>query len=439
MGGRLHLGDLSQVMAARYGDRVLVEAADGRVGPLDRLRWTGRALHEDVRHLAAAWRAARFPTGATVLLVLENRADVVVVLLALCRAGLVPAPVNPLLKREEIQAVAEATGALGAVVDLARLDLVRNAMGSVRIAVMDGEADGTFDVSGWRFGHPGARAPKGRLDPQKTAIYLTTSGTTGRPKAAALTSRGLLAPFAVVAALPLGRIRAPRGERDRLLSSLPLSHAMGLTAMLGCLSAGVRWMHLPHFRAEKVLDAIERLRANVFVGVPTMYADMETAGAAVRNLSTVQLWISAADRMSEDRARRFQQYGAMVMLAGRPMGPAAFVDIYGMVELSGPAAIRLFLPSPRGMSLRTPFRLLPGMEARTVDTHGGATGFGRVGELQFCGVGVLREYRGYARAGPDAEGWFSSGDHGQVWPGKLFTFAGRHRDRLKVGGFSVFP
>jgi acyl-CoA synthetase (AMP-forming)/AMP-acid ligase II len=418
---------------------VLVEAADGRAGPLDRLQWTGCVLHEDVQHLAAAFRAAGFPSGATVLVVVENSADLLLYLLGLCRAGFVPAPVNPRLKGEEIEAVAEATGALGALVDLSRLDLVRHTNAGARIAVVDGEGDGVFDLQGWRYRHPGARIPEGRLDPGKTAIYLTTSGTTGRPKAAALGSRGLLAPFSLLAALPFGRTRAPRGERDRLLSALPLTHAMGLAVMLGSLSTGIRWMHLPQFDPEVVLDAIERRRANVFVGVPTMFADLEAAGCAERDLSRVQLWISGADRMLEDRARRFQEYGAAVVLAGRPMGRAIFVDTYGMVELSGPAALRVFFPAPPGLSLRTPYRLLPGMEARAVDAEGGGVGFGRVGELQFRGVGVLREYRGHASAGPDAAGWFSSGDHGRVWPGKLFTFAGRHRDRLKVGGFSVFP
>src|SRR5262249_30322388 len=36
-------------------------------------------------------------------------------------------------------------------------------------------------------------------------------------------------------------------------------------------------------------------------------------------------------------------------------------------------------------------------------------------------------------------GWFPTGDLAKVWPGGLFTFMGRSRDRLKVGGFSVFP
>jgi fatty-acyl-CoA synthase len=36
-------------------------------------------------------------------------------------------------------------------------------------------------------------------------------------------------------------------------------------------------------------------------------------------------------------------------------------------------------------------------------------------------------------------GWFPTGDLAKVWPGGFYSFMGRSRDRLKVGGFSVFP
>jgi acyl-CoA synthetase (AMP-forming)/AMP-acid ligase II len=55
------------------------------------------------------------------------------------------------------------------------------------------------------------------------------------------------------------------------------------------------------------------------------------------------------------------------------------------------------------------------------------------------GLSVLRGYEGNPEASPDPDGWFPTGDLAKVWPGGLFTFMGRSRDRLKVGGFSVFP
>ncbi|MEZ4265720.1 MAG: fatty acid--CoA ligase family protein [Myxococcota bacterium] len=76
---------------------------------------------------------------------------------------------------------------------------------------------------------------------------------------------------------------------------------------------------------------------------------------------------------------------------------------------------------------------------RVVDEAGRKLAMGKPGELQFRGVRVLQHYRGNPGAGPDADGWFSTGDLGRTGPGGLLVFSGRRRDRLKVGGFSVFP
>lgn len=77
-----------------------------------------------------------------------------------------------------------------------------------------------------------------------------------------------------------------------------------------------------------------------------------------------------------------------------------------------------------------------------VDEDGAVLGSGDTGELQFRGPGVLEGDEGDEGrdvAGPDPDGWLSTGDHGRTFPGGLFQVSGRARDRLKVGGFSVFP
>ena len=422
--GTADLGGFSALLAERYGDRILLEDLWDPPGPLGRRRWTARELEHDVARLAGGLREAGLADGA-LLLVLDNRVDLLVWLLATVRAGAIAVPVNARLEAEEIAIVAEATGATAAVTDAERHEVTAEAVARV----------GTVED----LPSLGTPCPPGPPDPGRVAVYLTTSGTTGKPKAAALTSRGLLGPFGWLATMPVGRERGPRAQRDQVLSALPLTHVMGIAVGLGALSAGVHWLHRPRFDAAALLDDLEALRPNVFVGVPTMYVDLEEAGAHARDLSSVQLWFSGADRMPEDRALRFQGLGASVVLAGRPLGRSAFVDTYGMVELSGPAAVRIFLPSPDRLVLKTPHRLLPGVQARAVDEQGAPMRWGRVGELAFRGPGVLRGYRGHARSGPDEDGWFRSGDFGRVWPGGWFTFAGRRADRLKVCGFSVFP
>jgi HIP---CoA ligase len=111
-----------------------------------------------------------------------------------------------------------------------------------------------------------------------------------------------------------------------------------------------------------------------------------------------------------------------------------------MVELSGPAAVRLYPPSPVGSLPAPSFAVtLPGVRLRVVDEDGQPVPRGTVGELQWSGPNVLEGYEGHADAGPDADGWFGSGDQGRLLRAGLFQFAGRSKDRLKVGGFSVFP
>jgi fatty-acyl-CoA synthase len=430
-GRGVHLGELPQVLAGRYGRRNAVEDLARTPGLDHAAARTFDDVEEATARLAAAHEAAGRGHGDRVLVLLDNRLDIILHLFALARLGAVPVPVNHRLTRPEVAAVTEATDAVAAVADT---DLVSLLPDDLEVADVD-------ELATWLREHPDARREASDdLDPDDLAVLMTTSGTTGVPKAAALTSRGLLSSLGRLVLAPVGQQVGIRRDRDRALAVLPLTHVMGLSVLLGTLCAGIPLIRRGQFDADEVLDLLEQRRPNVVVAVPTMYADLERAGAADRDLSSVQLWVSSADVLPADRARRFQRYGAAARVGGRGIGSSLFVDIYGMVELSGGAAIRVFPPSPVGTLPAPSFAVrLPGMRVRAVDEDGAPVGFGTVGELQFRGAGVLRGYEGRDDVGPDAHGWFPTGDQGRVWPGGVFQFAGRGRDRLKVGGFSVFP
>ena len=430
---RDHLGSFTAALAARHGTRPAVRDPQ----PTPGLHTGGLRTFDDLeRHvglLAAAHEELGRREGDRVVVAVDNRIDTLLHASALARLGCVAALVNPRLTADEAQHVAEAAAAVAAVGDAAVLE--RLDLGAV-VATASTEALGQLVVDGLADGSIAPRGARPR-DPGEVSLLLATSGTTGFPKAAALTSRGLLGFSGLLARLPVGHGRGPRAGRDRVLAPLPLAHVMGFAVMLNSLAAGVEVIHLPRFDAEEVLDAIERDRPNMVVMVPTMYADLEAAGADDRDLSSVQLFCSAADAMPDARARRFQRRGALATVAGLRVAPAAFADGYGMVELSGLAAVRLFPPS--WVPLPAVAVVSPSLEARTVDEDGEPTRPGALGELQFRGSSVLRGYEGRPDAGPDHDGWFSTGDRARLWPGGVLQFAGRERDRLKVGGFSVFP
>ena len=103
-----------------------------------------------------------------------------------------------------------------------------------------------------------------------------------------------------------------------------------------------------------------------------MYRMMDEAGAEHRDLSSVRLWASGADAMPDDLARRFKKLGATTHAAalGRPVGEAAFVEGYGMVELGGGVAAKV-LPPPAARRLAGSSGCpLPGYHMRVVDDDG---------------------------------------------------------------------
>jgi acyl-CoA synthetase (AMP-forming)/AMP-acid ligase II len=447
-GGGLPLGELTRVLADAYGDRPAIAAEAATPGLPQRLR-TYAALDEDVGRLAAAFAAASLGWSQTVAILCANRIDVLLHVLALSRAGCVPLPLNARLRPDEQAAAISAAGAQALVADadaaaplLPLAAPLPGADAARPLRVLWTGAGGAppgdgFDLAAWLAAHPHQSARPASLSADAPGILLCTSGTTGMPKVARLSSRALLGALGRVHALPVGHRRWLRPGRDVVIVALPLTHVMGLGTMVGSLCAGVKIIHLERFDAARVLERIEKDQPNVFVGVPTMYADLEIAGAEQRDLSSIELWVSAADAMPPDRARRFQSYGALVRPAGWRLGTAAFADVYGMVELSGPAAVRFYPPGPRGRELPAVGMVLPGFSARVIDADGKPRRIGGTGELQLKGKGVFAGYEG--SGGVPDDGWFPTGDVARLGPAGTFAFVGRTADRIKVGGFSVFP
>ena len=92
----------------------------------------------------------------------------------------------------------------------------------------------------WRTPLPAAAAAAGAAlpDPESLACLLYTSGTSGRPRAAMLTHRALLANIEQAAQVDA----ADDPGDDVVLGVLPLFHVYGLNAVLGrCCASGRSW------------------------------------------------------------------------------------------------------------------------------------------------------------------------------------------------------
>jgi acyl-CoA synthetase (AMP-forming)/AMP-acid ligase II len=142
-------------------------------------------------------------------------------------------------------------------------------------------------------------------------------------------------------------------------------------------------------------------------------------------------------------AKEFKRYGATVTLPlVGPLGEAAFVEGYGMVEVGGGVAAKVSLPGiSLGVGDSLGFRL-PGYRFRVVDDDGEDVSMGEVGELWIKGPGVLTGYWNAPGATAEAlsdDGWLRTGDLVRSGPLGTIVFAGRRKYLIKSGGFSVYP
>ncbi len=393
------LGTVMTSLARLHGNRPLAEEPSGGI------RVTYRQADKRICRWSGGIRR-RVDVGDRVLIHTDNSYEQFLLCLATARAGAIAVPVNPQMRPEEVAHVIDDSGASLVI--------------SAATDVDDGD--------------PCTEAHA--ADPDDVAALFYTSGTTGTPKGVALTHRALVAQV-------LGGVVWPtRLHRDEAVFSLPIAHIMGFATLMGLACAGIPSYVLPSFRADVVLETIERRRSTIFIGVPAMYRMMFEAGAESFDLGSVRVWGSGADVMPEDLARAFKGFGATVSLPlVGALGEATFVEGYGMVEVGGGVATKVsppFLSVGLGETVGFP---LPNYRMRVVDDDGDDVGAGKVGELWVRGPGVLKGYWNAPEATADTvtpDGWLRTGDLARRGPFGSVFFVGRKKDVIKHGGYSVY-
>lgn len=386
-------------LAELHGDANLV-TEDGENG----LELTYHQAADLVARAAGSIRG-RINPGDRVVVGTPNGYGLFLLTLAVARAGGVAVPVNPTSRPEEIDHIVADSGAT--------------------LVLRSFEHEVAAD--------PVAAVACSRDD---VAALFYSSGTTGRPKGARLSNHALIHQAAVAAAFSALR------TRTEVVSGMPVAHIAGYSMLAQLASLGLPIYLLRRFRPDTALDAIESRRAGMFIGVPAMYRMMLEAGAADRDLSSIRVWASGADVMPFELAHRFQSMGSLFRLpaTGRRIGGAMYIEAYGMVELGGAVALKILPPLPA-----LPFPglmgvLMPGYRMRVIDDVGRDVSRGEVGELVVRGPGIMRGYHG--QHDPEEtftpDGWLRTGDLARSHPCRMVEFAGRKKDVIKHGGYSVF-
>lgn len=273
--------------------------------------------------------------------------------------------------------------------------------------------------------HPSSPLPA--VAPERRAMILYTSGTTGKPKGVVTTHENIAAQIT-----SLVQAWGWTGD-DRILEVLPLHHIHGIVNVISCaLWVGAVCEIFPGFDVQKVWDRIAQGGLTLFMAVPTIYVKL------------IDAWEKAADadrqRMSEGCARM------RLMVSGSAALPVPTLERWK--EISGHVLLERYGMTEIGMGLSNSLHgqrfpgcvgtPLPGVEARLMEL-GAPAAPGTPGEIEIRGKTVFLEYWRRPEETKKAfrDGWFLTGDVAVVENG-IYRILGRSSvDIIKTGGYKV--
>jgi long-chain acyl-CoA synthetase len=387
---------------------------------------TGRGLTYRQVDAAAQAQARRLADagvapGDRVGVRLPTSVDFVVAFFGALRAGAVVVPLSPQVPGPELAKLLEHSGAKVVVQRDADEDLPDGVSGLTPV----GDPDG-----GGEFADAGRSG-------EDIAVVSYTSGTTGPPRGVMLSHRALLANLEQISG-----VEGVLEHDDRVLITIPLFHVYGLgPGLLQAAAVGATAVLSERFEAQRTLDDCAEHRVTSITGVPTMYGEFAALGADElrRGLATVRRMTSGAAPLHPKVLGAIREATGLDVYEG-----------YGLTECAPVVTSTLVTGYPKPGSVGRP---LPGIELRLVDSDGTDQAVpldpddvddvfeaeGETGLVSIRGANLFSGYWPDGGHGPDAEGWFRTGDVGYLDTDGDLHLVDRANDLIIVNGFNVFP
>jgi O-succinylbenzoic acid--CoA ligase len=427
----VHFGDrVVRCFADRPADtyavfeRALARCATKEAVVAGELRLTYRDLEEIVDRTAAGFAQLGVRANDRIGVLVGNRAEYIVTVLAALRIGAIAVPIGTRLVADEIHYILGHCGANLLIYESEQGATVA-ALGPLpglrhRICCPSPAAGIAFD--GLPLDAP--KLPARQAAPEEdTAFILYTSGTTGRPKGAILTH------FNVAHSLRHFELAQALGPHERSLLAVPGTHVTGLVAIiLSMFNVGGAVLVLPAFRVQQFLELAARERMTHTVLVPAMYnLCLLDPGFTRHDLSAWRLGSYGGAPMPE----------VSISALGAKLPHLSLMNGYGATETASPTSVT---PIGEALERRDTIGLpLHCAEVIVVDEHGRELPAGSSGEIWIKGPMVIPGYwqDPEATAASFTGGFWHSGDVGFADAEGYLHLLDRKKDIINRGGYKV--
>jgi benzoate-CoA ligase len=393
----------------------------------DRTVLTYRQLDEATSAFAHVLARHGVKPEQRVLLCLQDTVDFPVCFLGAIKAGVIPVPVNTLMKPSDYEYMLNDSRAPLAVVSAALLpsfEAIRPRTRDLQHLLTAGGQSTAADSLSQCLGSASSDFTVADTTCDDHCFWLYSSGSTGAPKGTVHVHSSL-----VQTAELYGRPIVGVTTSDVCFSAAKLFFAYGLGNSLSFPMAVGATTILMAERATPtaVFERLVRHQPTVFGGVPTLYAGL-LASPDLPDRTTVRLrrCTSAGEPLPAELGRKWQRHFGVDIIDG-----------IGSTEM-----LHIFLSNrPGDVQYGTTGKPVPGYEVRLVDDDGNPVPTGEQGELQICGPTSATQYwNNREKSQRTFMGrWTRSGDKFICREDGYYIYAGRTDDMLKVSGIYVSP
>ena len=385
---------------------------------------TYQMLAEQVNRCGNLLRSLTPEPGSRVLMVVKDCPEFFYIFWGAIKAGLIPVPLNTLLRADDYRFMIEDSECAGLVYSPEYQSEVDPALAA------SGHQPGFILCTEGPNGMTGLLGDYSpHLDPAPTTadtecFWLYSSGSTGRPKGAVHRHLDIVATCVHYAEDALGMI-----QEDVCFSAAKLFFAYGLgNAMTFPLwVGGTTVLSSQRPSPDMTFQIIEDHKPTIYFGVPTLYAaQLRTLEEGARDFSSVRCCVSAGEALPADIFRRWQEKTNTLILDGIGSTEALHIFISNTMADHRPG---------------TSGKPVPGYRVKILNDEGKPVPPGETGRLLVQGDSTSSRYWNNPQKTAEtmADGWLNTGDTYFEDSDGYFVYCGRSDDMLKVGGIWCSP